>query len=106
MSDTTLLIKKKLKRNKKNFFLTVLALALGVALLISIQSAIQNTKKKFNDVMNKEVANADIIVQNVSNGFIEGNNRNINLYYNRARGFKDIDYFLNSIMYFSYKKTC
>ncbi len=43
---------------------------------------------------------------NISNGFIEGNNRNINLYYNRARGFKDIDYFLNSIMYFSYKKTC
>lgn len=43
---------------------------------------------------------------NISNGFIESNNRNINLYYNRARGFKDIDYFLNSIMYFSYKKTC
>lgn len=42
----------------------------------------------------------------ISNGFIESNNRNINLYYNRARGFKDIDYFLNSIMYFSYKKTC
>jgi transposase len=38
---------------------------------------------------------------NISNGFIESNNRNINLYYNRARGFKDIDYFLNSIMYFS-----
>ena len=45
---------------------------------------------------------------NISNGFIEivKNNRNINLYFNRARGFKDIDYFLNSIMYFSYKKTC
>ena len=42
----------------------------------------------------------------ISNGFIEGNNRNINLYYNRARGFKDIDYFLNLIMYFSYKKSC
>jgi transposase len=42
----------------------------------------------------------------ISNGFIEGNNRNINLYYNRARGFKDIDYFLNLIMYFSYKKAC
>ena len=41
----------------------------------------------------------------ISNGFIECNNRNINLYYNRARGFKDIDFFLNSIMYFSYKKT-
>ena len=42
----------------------------------------------------------------ISNGFIESNNRNINLYYNRARGVKDIDYFLSSIMYFSYKKTC
>ena len=42
----------------------------------------------------------------ILNGFIEGNNRNINLYYNRARGFKDIDYFLSLIMYFSYKKTC
>ena len=58
---------------------------------------------------------------NISNGFIEivKNNRNINLYFNRARGFKDTrnnffkkklvireKYFLNSIMYFSYKKTC
>ena len=45
---------------------------------------------------------------NISNGFIEivKNNQNINLYFNRARGFKYIDYFLNSIMYFSYKKTC
>ena len=42
----------------------------------------------------------------ISNGFIESNNRNINLYYNRAHGFRDIDYFLNTIMYFSYKKTC
>ena len=55
----------------------------------------------------------------ISNGFIVGNNRNINLYYNRARGVKDMrnnffkkksvireKYFLNSIMYFSYKKTC
>ena len=36
----------------------------------------------------------------ISNGFIESNNRNINLYYNRARGFKDIDYFLNTINVF------
>lgn len=101
MSDTTLLIKKKLKRNKKNFFLTVLALALGVALLISIQSAIQNTKKKFNDVMNKEVANADIIVQNVSNGFIEDDLSifdeidNIKMYYPRI-SIKSIAEFENS----------
>jgi len=66
-----------------------------------------------NLFINKKDANVTLLeilpnsaLFDISNGFIEGNNRNINLYYNRARGFKDIDYFLNLIMYFSYKKTC
>lgn len=71
MSGIFLLIKRKMVKNKKHLLLTIIALVLGISLLISIQSAVQNTKDKFNDVMNKQTSSADIVLKSVSNGLME-----------------------------------
>lgn len=66
-----LLVRRNIFKNKKRLVPTVLALSFGVALLVSIQSAIHNTKNKFSDVMNSEISNADLVIQSISYGLIE-----------------------------------
>ena len=65
------LIKGKMLTNKKQYFLTIIALSLGIALLVSLQSGIDNTKNRFKDMMTKSVADADIVIADSSGGFIK-----------------------------------
>ena len=65
------LIKGKMLTNKKQYFLTIIALSLGIALLVSLQAGIDNTKNKFNDMMIKSISDADIVIADSSGGFIK-----------------------------------
>lgn len=89
MNGIFLLVKRKMLKNKKSILLTIISLSLGIALLISIQSAVQNTKDKFRDVMNKQNSSADIILKSVSGGQMEedisflNNMENVKTYFPR-----------------------
>jgi ABC-type lipoprotein release transport system permease subunit len=68
-----MLIRKRLFKNKIRSLLTILAITIGIATIVSIQISIANAKKEFVRFVNEKVSNADIIVNTPSSLPVEIN---------------------------------
>ncbi|WP_163192154.1 ABC transporter permease [Clostridium thermarum] len=60
------LIKGSIFKNKLRTLLTILSITLGVATIVSLQIAIQSTKKEFNKFVSENISNADLVVESMS----------------------------------------
>lgn len=70
MSHILLLIKRSFFKRKAKSILTIVALALGVSILVSLQISISATKDKFADIVNSEISYADLTIKNVADTYI------------------------------------
>lgn len=65
------LIKGSLFKNKLRTFLTIFSIILGVSAIVSLQIAIDSTKKEYIKFVNENVSNADLIVESTSSSPVE-----------------------------------